>query len=117
MARTPQPPFKVRRMHLRQRFLNLQKLILSGILLFFGIFLHALFVLERVVMVIDPHHTIDRVRERQVEGGPESRGLVLQSLNRRSDFQKSRPAALDGYERRPFPLGRPVHPFGQVAYA
>src|SRR5579862_2341169 len=59
----------------------------------------------------------DRVLERPLEGGPEPRGLLFESLNRRSDFQKSRPPHSTVTDGRPLSSGTVLSiPFGQVTY-
>jgi hypothetical protein len=44
---------------IRQRLLDFREFVLSGIVLLLGIFLHAFFVFECIVMVVDPHHAIE----------------------------------------------------------
>ncbi|WP_263359527.1 hypothetical protein, partial [Acidicapsa ligni] len=68
-----------------QRLLDFGKLVLPLVILFvlLGVFLQSLFVLQRIVMVVDTHDAIERVGERPVECGLESRRFYLERFNGR----------------------------------
>ncbi len=83
---------------LRQGLLDLGKLILPLVLLFvlLGILLQSFLVLFRIIVVVDAHDAIERIGQRPVEGGSESRRFRFECLDGRSNFDKARPPADDG---------------------
>ena len=104
---------------LRQRLLDFGKLILLAVsVVVLGVFLHALFVLQRVVVVVDPHHAIERIGQRPVKGRAQSFRFLFESGNRRTDLEKPASTALNGHsqlaiaEYRVFAI-----PFGDVTHA
>jgi len=83
---------------LRQGFFDLGKLVLATVLLVvLGILPHPFFVLERVVVVVNPHDAVKRISQRPVKGSAQTHSLLFKGRNRRADFEIPRLAAFDGH--------------------
>src|SRR6185437_2514884 len=79
-----------------QRLLNFGKLILLAVLfVLLGVLVHPLVILQRVIVVIDPHHAIERISQSPVKRRAQSFVLLFESRNRLADLQKPAAAALD----------------------
>lgn len=82
---------------LGQRLLDVGKLILLAVLfVVFGVLAHSLFVLEGIIVVVDPHDAVKRIGEGPVEGAAESCLLRFKGFYCRTDLEISCRAALDG---------------------
>lgn len=80
-----------------ERLLDIGKLILLAVLFgIFGVLPHSFFVLERIVVVVDPHDAVKRVSEGPVESGSESGFLRFKGFDCRADLEVSGPATLNG---------------------
>ena len=88
---------------LRQRLFDLGELVLTAVLFFVfcGIIAHPLFVHERIVVVVDPHHAIERMGQCPIERRAQSLRFRLQRIDRRPNLEIARSAALDGDGKLP----------------
>ena len=101
-----------------QRLLDFGKLVLFAILLVvLGVLVHPLLILQGIVVVIDPHHAVERIGQRPVECRAQSCGLLFESRNRWADLEKAAAAALDGHRQPAIPQKSLIAiPFGYVAH-
>ena len=88
---------------LRQRLLHFGKLILPLVLcvVFRSIIAHPLFVHQRIVVVVDPHHAIEREGQRPIERCTQPLGLRFQRIKRWPNSEVPRSATLDGDNQLP----------------
>src|ERR1035437_9005254 len=104
---------------LRQRLLHFGKLILPLVLcvVLRGTIAHSLLVHQRIVVVVDPHHAIERKSQRPIERRTQPLRFRLQRIDCRSDLEIARSATLDGYNQLPtFKFGIAASAAELIAY-
>jgi hypothetical protein len=104
---------------LGQGLLDFRKLILVlvAFLFFLGILLHSFRILQRVVVVVEPHDAIERMGQDPVKRRSQSLRFLLQRIDRRSDLEIAGAAALDRHGQLPILKSRiEALPLGDITH-
>src|SRR5580704_16757383 len=92
-------------------------LVLVAFLFFLGILLHSFRILQRVVVVVEPHDAIERMGQDPVKRRSQSLRFLLQRIDRRSDLEIAGAAALDRHGQLPILKSRiEALPLGDITH-